>query len=171
MGFDLSGIDLGISPGPDASEFWAGCEEHELRMPRCNECRRTHFYPRSHCPSCGSSAISWETVSGLGTLHAFCIHHVTPIEALRPLLPFTTGLVELDEGPRVMALLSLPPDPSEIRCGQRLKVDFSSTASGRTAFYFTDADESGSSEVHPVDDGAVRPVPGRLAPRSRRAGL
>lgn len=136
MTFDLTGIDVPISGSPEAAEFWDGCKREEFLIPRCGHCGRAHFYPRSHCPHCGSAAIRWERASGQGALHAFCIHHHTPIEPLRPLLPFATGLVELDEGVRVMALLSLPPDPSEIRCGQRLQVDFSPTASGATTFFF-----------------------------------
>jgi uncharacterized OB-fold protein len=107
----------------DATPFWEGCARRELVLPFCTACDEFFFYPRTLCPGCGAREIEWRPVSGRGRLHAFCIHHVTPLKGFQ--VPFVTILVELDEGPRMMSLLhGVEPDPALIRCDMPLRVEF-----------------------------------------------
>jgi uncharacterized OB-fold protein len=109
----------------DADPFWEAAARRELHLPWCVPCESPFFYPRTLCPRCGSRELEWRRASGRGRLHAFCIQHVTPLEALRDAVPFVTALVELDEGPRMLSrLVGVEPDPAAIRCEMPLVVDF-----------------------------------------------
>jgi uncharacterized OB-fold protein len=125
---DLSNVDVPISPSPDAAAFWEACARRELVLPRCGACETVFWYPRSVCPACGSREIGWMPASGRGELHAFCIHHSSPLSHLRRLTPVVTALVELDEGVRMMGFLDAEPDPAIVRCGMPVAVEFRSTA-------------------------------------------
>ena len=130
MSLDLSAVSLPISPSPDAHAFWEACTESRLIVPQCTACDEPFFYPRTLCPSCGSRALTWREASGRGVVHAFCIHHHTALTFLRPLLPFVTALIRLEEGPVLMTLLDAPPDPDVLRCELPVEVTFRSTADG-----------------------------------------
>jgi uncharacterized OB-fold protein len=121
-----------IFPSPDAAPFWEACARRELQLPYCVECSEFFFYPRAFCPRCGSRALEWRRVSGRGRLHAFCIHHVSPLADFRAALPFVTVLVELDEGPRMMGfLVGVEPDPAAVVCELPLEVSFAELGDGR----------------------------------------
>jgi uncharacterized OB-fold protein len=116
----------------DAAPFWEACARRELVLPFCTTCAEFFFYPRTLCPACGSRAIEWRPVSGRGRLHAFCIHHHSPLPAFRDKVPFVTVLVELEEGPRMMSVLAgVEPDPAVIRCEMPLRVDFAEGDDGQ----------------------------------------
>jgi uncharacterized OB-fold protein len=121
-----------ILPSPDAAPFWEACRRRELHLPYCPACAGFFFYPRTLCPSCGSRAVEWRRTSGRGRLHAFCIHHHSPLPELRDAVPFVTALVELEEGPRLMsALAGIDPDPAAIRCEMPLEVAFEELPDGQ----------------------------------------
>jgi uncharacterized OB-fold protein len=122
---------LPVSPSPDAAPFWEACGRREFVLPYCCGCAGFFWYPRTLCPRCGSRAIEWRRASGRGRLHAFCIHHHTPLAAFRDAVPFVTVLVELEEGPRIMSLLDgVEPDPAAIRCEMPLEVAFAELEDG-----------------------------------------
>ena len=58
-------------------------------------------------------------------------------------MPFATALVDLDEGPRMMAfLLGVPADPDQVRVGTRLAVEFLDLDDGQTALGFRPSPDS-----------------------------
>mgnify|MGYP003337128057 CR=1 FL=1 len=57
----------------ETGPFWDACAERRLVLPRCTECEKFIWYPRSVCPFCGSTTVSWEQVSGAGTVYTFTI--------------------------------------------------------------------------------------------------
>lgn len=65
--------DLVKVPHVDAEMefFWAAVQKDVLHIKRCVNCNEAHFYPRNHCPFCGSLNTKWERSSGLGTLYSF----------------------------------------------------------------------------------------------------
>lgn len=69
-------------------------------MPVCNACETPYFPPRPFCPACGSRDVDYVTVSGRGTLYSYIISHM-PTPGFEP--PFAIAVVELEEGPRMMA--------------------------------------------------------------------
>ena len=131
MYLDIDDITFPISPSPDAAPFWAGVANHELVIPRCERCERFFWYPRTACPNCGGREISWVTASGRGVVHSFCINFQTSVAHLRDLVPFITALIDLDEGPRLLALLDAAPTPRLDLVGKSVSVDFRPAADGR----------------------------------------
>ena len=77
-----------------------------LMFQRCRSCDHAWWLTRSACPRCGAADPTDEAASGRATLYASTRVHLTPDAALKPLLPFDIALVDLVEGPRVMAHLS-----------------------------------------------------------------
>lgn len=61
-----------ISPSPDGRRFWAALAEHRLELPHCLDCGLVFFYPRGHCPRCGSRGIDWTESAGTGAIYSFC---------------------------------------------------------------------------------------------------
>jgi uncharacterized OB-fold protein len=95
--------------------FWEAAKRHELLMPRCRLCDRLFFYPREVCPVCLRSEIDWQRVSGRGRLHSYTVIHQPANPAFRGDVPYVYALVQLDEGPRMIAnLVDCPLDAVRI---------------------------------------------------------
>ena len=125
------------SPSPDAAPFWEAAARHTLVLPHCLDCARPFFYPRVLCPTCGSRNLTWVEASGLGTLHSFCVHYHSAVPGLIGSVPFTTALVDLAEGPRLMGfLLGAPEDPENITCDVAVSVEFLDLDDGHTVLAF-----------------------------------
>jgi uncharacterized OB-fold protein len=130
-----------VSPSPDAEPFWKALAEHRLVVPRCGACERAFFYPRVLCPRCGSRDVYWAGASGRGTVYSFCVIHHSSVPGLADALPVVTGLVDLEEGPRVMAYLrGFPEDPEQIGFGSAVEVDFLDVPDGQTLLAFRPVD-------------------------------
>jgi uncharacterized OB-fold protein len=118
---------------PDALPFWEAAKRHRLALPYCTRCDQPFFYPRGHCPTCGSRALEWRDVSGNGVLHAFCIHQRPAPTSLLPGAPLVSAIVQLDEGPRLMScLVDVDPTPDAISCEMTVTARFVDLPDGRT---------------------------------------
>ena len=99
--------DLGPLPGPDinadARTYWAAAAEERLVVQCCDECGIYRFYPRPLCPDCASDQATWTEVSGQGSVHTFTIVHRAPNKEFQAITPYVIALIDLDEGPRMMA--------------------------------------------------------------------
>jgi uncharacterized OB-fold protein len=119
-----------ILPEPDeTSEFyWRAAARGELAILRCRACRRFVHPPRTPCPSCRSTDLAPERVSGRGTIHTFTISH-HPASGLPS--PLALVLVELEEqeGVRILAELRGCP-PGEVRVGLPVEVEFEDVGEG-----------------------------------------
>jgi uncharacterized OB-fold protein len=103
--------------------YWAGARARRLLMPRCGDCGKYHFYPRSLCPHCSSAHLEWQQVSGAGTLYSYTIVNRAPSPAFAPEVPYVVAIVELDEGPHLMSNL-VGCAPAAATIGMKLKVAF-----------------------------------------------
>lgn len=88
---------------PESAPYWQGAREGVLLLQRCLDCRVLRFYPRRTCPACWSARAEWERVSGRGRVHSFTIIHRPPAPAFAGRVPYVVALVDLEEGPRLMA--------------------------------------------------------------------
>jgi uncharacterized OB-fold protein len=84
--------------GPGHDDFWAWCAKGELRLQRCAACGRLSWPVAGACEHCGGEQLSWERMSGRGKLASWCAFERDYYDGLLP-LPWTTILVELEEGP------------------------------------------------------------------------
>ncbi len=109
---------------PEARPFWEAAKQHRLMVQRCQECSRYYFYPRPLCPGCLSRNVRWEYVSGRGRLHTFVVNHRPPRNfPIAP--PYIIGIVELEEGPRLMShIVGIEASPTQVRCDMPVEVVF-----------------------------------------------
>ena len=104
-------------PTPDAATapYWSAAHEQRLVMPRCLDCSRYHFYPRTLCPHCGSARLEWNVCSGRGTVYSYTIVHRAPSPEFAAEVPYVVAVVEIDEGPRLMTnVVGCAPDAVRI---------------------------------------------------------
>jgi uncharacterized OB-fold protein len=67
-----------------------------LRLPRCDACARTHWYPRPFCPFCFSDRMGTIVASGRGTVYSYSVAAADGA---------VMAYVELEEGPRMLTRL------------------------------------------------------------------
>jgi uncharacterized OB-fold protein len=109
-------------PTPETKHFWDGTRAGELRLQRCDDCSHTYFPPRPFCPKCASRKVSVVASSGKAKLYSYVIHH-RPTPGLTP--PYAIAVVELDEGPRLMAnIVGCPQTPEALVLDMPLEVAF-----------------------------------------------
>jgi hypothetical protein len=112
-------------PVPDAltEPFCTAVKAHRFILPSCTDCGRTHFYPRSLCPHCGSAAIEWVEASGRGTVYSFTLVQRAPSAAFAAEVPYAVAVVALEEGPHLMTSI-VGCEPSAITIGMPVVVDY-----------------------------------------------
>jgi uncharacterized protein len=111
-------------PTPETRPFWDGCARSELRLQRCADCARFYFPPQPWCPLCLGASVEWRAVSGRGTLHSYVISHVAAA-GFEGEVPYSIAIVELDEGPRVLAnIVGIEATPENLVLDMPLEVTF-----------------------------------------------
>jgi uncharacterized OB-fold protein len=117
----------------DGEPFWQGTAAGELRMQACGECNRRRFPPRPMCPHCHSTSVTWERMSGHGTIWSLAVPHPPVLPVFAPFTPFAAVIVALDEDPalrlvgNLLAEASAPIDsidPATIVIGEPVSVVF-----------------------------------------------
>ncbi len=84
--------------------FWfEGARAHHLLIQHCTSCGTLRHPPLPACAVCGS--LEWDTVesSGRGTVYSYVVVHYPQVASFEYPLPI--GLIELEEGTRVVANL------------------------------------------------------------------
>jgi uncharacterized OB-fold protein/acyl dehydratase len=102
--------------------FWfEGAREHTLLIQHCTSCGTLRHPPLPACGTCGS--LEWDTVeaSGRGTLYSYVVVHYPQVAAFEYPLPI--GLVELEEGTRLVANLG-GVEPGSLAIGTELIAEF-----------------------------------------------
>lgn len=127
--------------GADSRPFWDFAQARELRMQRCAACSYLRWPPGPVCPRCWSPDAEWEELSGRGVLQSWVVYRRQYDEAFP--VPFTVGLVELDEGPRMEALLT-GLEPHDARWRMPVEVVWEERA-GFVLPCFTPSDDEGRS--------------------------
>lgn len=103
--------------------YWDAARQGELRLQHCQACGHWQFYPRPFCLSCESDHLQWQRTSGLGTVYTFTVNHRAPNPFMKARLPYVVAIVQLDEGPRLMANV-LNAQPGQMAIGKRVQVCF-----------------------------------------------
>ena len=80
----------------------------------CGSCGHDQAFARRFCVKCLGSELEWRHAEGSGTAVACTTLHRAPTPDWKTRLPYTIALVDLAEGPRVMALAD-----SALRPGDR----------------------------------------------------
>ena len=93
-------------PKPDELDldlYQAIVRQGGICMQRCTACHAHTHPPRYYCPACSSAEFTFAPVSGIGVVYSYTVSHMSVEPAWQPHLPFLTLVVELEEGPRIVA--------------------------------------------------------------------
>lgn len=148
-------------PTPISAPYWEGLRAHELRLQRC-EHGHWLFFPRTHCPTCGSRHLQWYPVSGQGQIYTFTVARVPTMPEFTDEMPQLLAVIELDEGVHINTTL-VGVAPEQIRMGQRVRPVFDDRPGSVTLLRFTPADSDHPSviaaQAEAVADTAVTEAP------------
>ena len=115
----------------DSAFFWQGLRERRLLIQRCLGCRRHRFPPLPACPECGDPRSAIEACAGRGSLYSWIVVHHAFSDVFSEDVPYTVGVVELEEGCRVLARLEL--EGRAAAAGMPLEVHFREHAPDQSA--------------------------------------
>jgi uncharacterized OB-fold protein len=110
-------------PGELTGPYWAHARRHQLVIQCCADCGRSWHPPLPRCPHCHGANLGWRPVSGRGRVYSYTVvRHATHV-ALADEIPYVVAIVELAEGPRMIANIRGCP-PEEVRIGLPVQVTF-----------------------------------------------
>ena len=111
--------------GPDESdyarEWWAGIGHGRLTVQNCRTCHTSQLYPRRRCVTCSSDDLAFVAVSGEGSVYTYSTVYRNPPSDFVDQLPYTLGIVILDEGPRLLTRI-VGCTPEEVGCDMRVRL-------------------------------------------------
>ncbi len=107
----------------DNERYWASAKERALELPKCAKCGEV-FYPLTNrCRNCLSDALEWFRVSGKAKLVTWNIMHQVYDPAFKDLVPYVVGVVELEEGARMISNIIQAPH-GDLAIGMNLALDY-----------------------------------------------
>lgn len=102
-----------------------GLANREIRIPRCADCLRFHWYPMPACPHCQSDALKWEVVGSDARLYSWTRVRHAFHPSLEKELPYTVALVTFSDAPGVRLVTNLVDEGSAaLHCDMRLAAVF-----------------------------------------------
>jgi uncharacterized OB-fold protein len=121
----ISGKPLPDINSPISKQFWEGCKRGELQLQFCGHCNSYQFYPRPSCLKCGRRDLIWRRSTGRGKVYSFTIIRqvVDNSPEFQKEIPFTIGLIELEEGVRMYSNI-VDVNPEDVKIGQSVEVIF-----------------------------------------------
>ncbi len=153
-------------PTPISAPFWDGLKAHTVRLQQC-EHGHWLFFPRTHCPTCGSRQLAWHTVSGEGTLYSFTVARVPTLPEFSDEMPQLLAVVELDQGVHLNTTL-VGAKPEDLRVGQRLRPVFDERPGSTTLLRYTPIESAQASVITAEPSAAPEPAPAAVAEAPQR---
>lgn len=114
---------------PHDEPFWEATARGVLTVKACSACGQAHWYPRAHCPFCGSTNTHWRDTNGRGRIYSFSI-------VARGKRPSAVAVVQLDDGPK-MTTLVVDADVHAMRIDDPVVVRFEPAEDGAMIPVFT----------------------------------
>lgn len=122
------------TPTETTRPFWDAAREGRLVLQYDPVEGAFQFYPRAGSVATGRRNLEWREASGTGTLYAWTVTHL-PAAGFEDRAPYLVGLVDLDEGVRILTnLVDVAED--ELRIGMRLRVAFEPLSDDMRYFCF-----------------------------------
>jgi uncharacterized protein len=110
-------------PDLDTQPFWDGCKDSKFLIPFCHACGSPRWPPGPMCPNCQATDTDWVESSGRGNVYSWVVV-VHPVhESLIDQVPYVVGLIELEEGVRVVGNV-LGCAPEEVRADHPVELIF-----------------------------------------------
>ena len=110
-------------PTAETAHYWRAALEGRLEIQHCRACSRHQFYPRRFCTLCLSDQIDWVPASGRGRIYTYTVCHVAAHPAFEARVPYAIAMIELEEGPRMLAGL-VDTDLERLAVGMPVQVCF-----------------------------------------------
>lgn len=129
-------------------EFFQACASGAMHLQRCDGCETFRHPPRYYCPRCFSGDWSWQPISGTGRVASWVTTHLSIDRAWALEVPYTTVVVELDEGPRLLGSIR-DIEVAELEPGFRVQL-VGETSGDDFVFFWVD-------RVGPVDRAGTVP--------------
>ena len=101
-------------PSPETAGYWEAVQRRELALKWCRHCTRAFHPKRIVCTACGAHDLEWKAAGGRGKVYSFSEIHRAPHPAFVSAVPYTVGLVALDEGVHLMTRFIADPGPIAI---------------------------------------------------------
>ena len=157
-------------PLPQVTEisapFWDGLRAHTVRIQQCDQ-DHWIFFPRTHCPHCGSRSLQWRSVSGAATLYSFTVARVPTLPEFTDEMPQLLAVVELAEGVHINTTL-VGMEPADIRIGQALRPVFDERPGTQVLLRYTAVDSAAPSVLRDDVPAAQAPLPAPAPTLARR---
>lgn len=143
-------------PTPISAPFWDGLNAHQVRLQQCDH-GHWLFFPRTHCPTCGSRHLTWKTVSGEGSLYSYTVARVPTLPEFSDEMPQLLAVVELDEGVHInTTLVGVAPD--DLAVGQRVRPVYDERPGTTTLLRYTPVASAHSAILVADDPAATDPA-------------
>lgn len=113
----------------DSQPYWQGAREGKLLIRKCSACGQLHFMPRYLCPTCWSGDLEWIEASGNGSVHSYTVIRRASDPRFADRVPYVVALVDLAEGPRMMANI-LGDNALETQIGDAVSLVFEDRGDG-----------------------------------------
>ncbi|AYA24086.1 Zn-ribbon domain-containing OB-fold protein [Rhodococcus rhodochrous] len=111
--------------------YWQAARNNRLAVQYCTPCSRYLHLPVESCPTCGTAELTFEAVSGRGTLYSYTVMHDAPAPGFADRLPYVVAVVELDEQSGLLVTTNLvDTDPVDVHIGMSLEATFEELAPG-----------------------------------------
>ena len=129
----------------NAAAYGAYLKEGRFMGVRCRACGKLSAEARPMCQACHSRDMEWFPFSGRGQLSAFTCISVVPVamgeKGYGRNNPYCSGIVTLEEGPRISALIRGvdAANPQNIPAGLPVTIDWENLDQERPALAFRPA--------------------------------
>jgi uncharacterized OB-fold protein len=101
---------------PLVAAFFAATKQERLVVQRCADCHFLRWPPGPLCPQCQSTRSDWTDIRPTGSLYSYAVYHRAMNPAFADDVPYTVGLIELDDGPRMYGRLMGDYDAGSVGC-------------------------------------------------------
>jgi uncharacterized OB-fold protein len=135
MGFDEFGL-ISFVPYTKVSDFTEFLKQGKIKGKQCRKCNTVYFPPRAECVNClaPESDMEWKEFSGIGKLLTYTQIHAAPT-GFEDKVPYIIGVVDLNEGGRLLAIFEDPPEQEEeIKLDVEVKIEPKIIEDGRLIY-------------------------------------
>jgi uncharacterized OB-fold protein len=111
-------------PTPESKRYWDGANSGQLWIQKCVKTGKHFFPPRRYSPFTVGGETEWVQASGRATLYSYVINH-RAAPGFEDDAPYAIAVVELEEGPRMMAnIVGIENTPENLVLDMPLQVQF-----------------------------------------------
>lgn len=108
-------------PYSKVQDFAVHLKDGRLMGSACRKCGYATFPPRADCPRCMAGEFEFREVSGRGTLYTHTTIAAAPT-GFENEVPYTIGVVDLEEGGRLLAWIGKTIPAAEVKIGMPVQV-------------------------------------------------